>query len=219
LENNWKEGKFDFKKIDIPIEYKNEKVSVYCLQYNNEKIVIGMKNGKIIVYNFNYDVLYSINEHKSSVTCLQIDEEKIVSGSSDASIIISSISNGTILKKITNHKNRIHKLKFDKDILMSCSADRSLMIFDIGNLNTVNLIKDLALHEPKLGEHRWICNAVDLNVNYLVASISNKIGVWERNELFKFSGLNEAHDEIITCLFVYSERIVMSGSNDKTVRI
>ena len=177
-----------------------------------------MKNGKIVIFQLpDYQYLYTLSGHKGSVTCIVIDERKIVSGSSDESIIIWDMLTKTVLQKITDHKSRIVKLNFDQDILISCSKDCCLLVHKILDVNNVKLVKNLAINESKLADQNLICNAADINKEYLAVGLNNKIGVWERKENFRLLPLIEAHDGFVTGLLLLNDDIVISGSNDKTV--
>jgi WD40 repeat protein len=177
-----------------------------------------MKNGKIVIFQLpDYQYLYTLSGHKSSVTCLFIDEKKIVSGSSDESMIIWDISTRAVLQQITDHKSRIVKLKFDQDILISCSKDCCLLVHNIFDVSNVKMVKNLALNESQLDNQKLICNAADINKEYLAVGLNNKIGVWERKENFRLLPLIEAHEGFVTGLLVLNDDILISGSNDKTV--
>ena len=177
-----------------------------------------MKNGKIVIFKLpQYQYLYTLSSHKSSVTCIFIDEKKIVSGSSDKSIIIWDIATRTVLQQITDHRSRIVKLKFDQDILISCSKDCYLLVHNILDVNNVKLVKNLVVNESQLADQTWVCNAADLNKDYLAVGLNNKIGVWERKENFRLLPLIEAHEGFVTGLLLLNDDIVISGSNDKTV--
>ena len=84
LNQNWQQGKFVLEKIHCRSE--NSK-GVYCLQYDNKKIVCGLRDNTIKVWDRNNrEFLQMLSGHTGSVLCLQYDRNVIVSGSSDTTV-------------------------------------------------------------------------------------------------------------------------------------
>ena len=178
----------------------------------------GFRDGSIKVWSLiDFSLLHTFPGHNGSVTCLQFDEEKLISGSNDKSLIIRNSETGNAIK-IISHTQAIAKLKFDRNILISCSKD-SLLIYNIRDLKNVTFIKDLILNEPSLNNIQFTCNAVDFNDSYLIVGLSRNVGLWRKNENFSFLKLLGSHDKEITSILAYDDNFVISGSNDKTVRI
>lgn len=84
IENNWRCGKHNLQRINCRSE--NSK-GVYCLQYDDQKIVSGLRDNTIKVWDrATLSCLKSLNGHTGSVLCLQYDDKVIISGSSDSTV-------------------------------------------------------------------------------------------------------------------------------------
>lgn len=84
IENNWRCGKHNLQRINCRSE--NSK-GVYCLQYDDTKIVSGLRDNTIKMWDRgNLSCLRVLNGHTGSVLCLQYDDKVIISGSSDSTV-------------------------------------------------------------------------------------------------------------------------------------
>lgn len=84
IENNWRCGKHNLQRINCRSE--NSK-GVYCLQYDDTKIVSGLRDNTIKMWDrANLSCLRVLNGHTGSVLCLQYDDKVIISGSSDSTV-------------------------------------------------------------------------------------------------------------------------------------
>jgi F-box and WD-40 domain protein 1/11 len=100
IENNWKCGRHALKKINCHSEnskgvhFCNSSITsfihfagVYCLQYDNDKIVSGLRDNTIKVWDVRtMNSTRVLTGHTGSVLCLQYDDKVIISGSSDATV-------------------------------------------------------------------------------------------------------------------------------------
>ncbi len=60
---------------------------VYCLQYDDTKIVSGLRDNTIKMWDRStLSCLRVLNGHTGSVLCLQYDDKVIISGSSDSTV-------------------------------------------------------------------------------------------------------------------------------------
>ena len=60
---------------------------VYCLQYDDAKIVSGLRDNTIKMWDrANLSCIRILNGHTGSVLCLQYDDKVIISGSSDSTV-------------------------------------------------------------------------------------------------------------------------------------
>jgi F-box and WD-40 domain protein 1/11 len=63
--------------------------SVYCLQFDDEKIITGSRDQTIKIWDLNqYQCIHTLEGHQGSVLCLKYDDQVIISGSSDHTIIV-----------------------------------------------------------------------------------------------------------------------------------
>ena len=84
IENNWRCGKHNLQRINCQSE--NSK-GVYCLQYDDKKIVSGLRDNTIKMWDrSNLSCIRELNGHTGSVLCLQYDDKVIISGSSDSTV-------------------------------------------------------------------------------------------------------------------------------------
>uniref|UniRef100_A0A0K0D4Z3 F-box domain-containing protein n=1 Tax=Angiostrongylus cantonensis TaxID=6313 RepID=A0A0K0D4Z3_ANGCA len=78
IEANWRNGFYKLSSINCRSE--NSK-GVYCLQYDDEKIVSGLRDNVIKVWNrSDLSCERVLSGHTGSVLCLQYDERVIISG-------------------------------------------------------------------------------------------------------------------------------------------
>src|SRR4051812_34525581 len=78
IENNWRNGKHRLQRINC--ESENSK-GVYCLQYDDEKIISGLRDNTIKIWRrSDLSRLDTLTGHTGSVLCLQYDERIIASG-------------------------------------------------------------------------------------------------------------------------------------------
>ena len=221
IEKNWRSGMYNETSIDIPNE-NQAKTGVYCLQYDNEKIIAGLRNNNINIWKienaFNYKPIQTLIGHSGSVLCLQFDNIKIISGSSDSTIRVWNAANGNPINTLNVHKGRVSSLRFSNNVMVTCSDDQSILLFDITDLNNIYSLKNLTL-DPRIANLDLRCNAVDMNSSFVVAGLFNKIKVWENKMGYELISSLNGHENIITCLIIALDRYVISGSQDKTVRV
>jgi WD40 repeat protein len=211
---NWKTK--DYKQVTID-SFKDtaEKIGIYCLKFDDEKIVVGLRNSQIKIFYLSKNKLDVLKGgHSGSVLCIAFNHRVLISGSSDSHIVIWNILNYQIIARLYQHHDRVNNLKFNDQILLSCSHDKKILVWDISNLEKVSLVKNLA---NDLTENDLRCNAIDMNGSYLTAGIFNKIKLWNSDNL-NISYSMDGHEKIITCLLI-SNGLIVSASEDETVRI
>lgn len=83
LENRWNIGKVASHYL---IGHQD---SVYCLQFDDEKIITGSRDQTIKIWDLNqYQCIHTLEGHQGSVLCLKYNDEVIISGSSDHTVIV-----------------------------------------------------------------------------------------------------------------------------------
>lgn len=84
IENNWRCGRHNLQRINCRSE--NSK-GVYCLQYDDTKIVSGLRDNTIKIWDrASLQCVKVLTGHTGSVLCLQYDDKVIISGSSDSTV-------------------------------------------------------------------------------------------------------------------------------------
>lgn len=100
IEMNWKKGTHQLTRINCQSEnskgahlkrciitYSSHHLGVYCLQYDEKKIVSGLRDNTIKVWDLETkQCIKVLTGHTGSVLCLQYDNRIIISGSSDSTV-------------------------------------------------------------------------------------------------------------------------------------
>ncbi|GAU92883.1 hypothetical protein RvY_04906 [Ramazzottius varieornatus] len=208
-ERNWKLGNFALHKINCRSE--NSK-GVYCLQYDDEKIISGLRDNTIKVWDRNnLQCSQILTGHTGSVLCLQYDERIIVSGSSDSTVRVWDIARGEMLNTLVHHCEAVLHVRFQNGMMVTCSKDRSIAVWDMLSP------KDIALRRVLVG-HRAAVNVVDFDDKYIVSASGDRtIKVWSTSSC-EFVRTLQGHKRGIACL-QYKERLIASGSSDNTIRL
>ncbi|KAF9974424.1 hypothetical protein BGZ73_002192 [Actinomortierella ambigua] len=214
LESNWVHGRHQAKELP------GHKEGIYCIQFDEHKIVSGSRDNTIKVWDFmTGECLRTYVGHGASVLCLQYDEDRIVSGSSDTTIIVWALDTGAILQRLTGHADSVLNLRMEKDTVVSCSKDRTVKIWRAS---------DGTLLRTLVG-HRAAVNAVQFSPegssnsftgqNRIVVSASGDrtIKIWslETGECLRTL---EGHTRGIACI-QFEGNTVISGSSDQTIKI
>lgn len=122
LKRNWLTGHCKMKRIKC---YTNNIKRVYCLQYDDHKIVLGLRDGVILIWDLhNKQFTKKLTGHTGSILCLQYNDNVIISSSSDSTIRIWDIHTYNLLSTQIHHDDSVLHLKFDEHILVSCSKVR-----------------------------------------------------------------------------------------------
>ncbi|XGW32527.1 hypothetical protein V3C99_017234 [Haemonchus contortus] len=209
IESNWRKGVYKLSSINCRSE--NSK-GVYCLQYDDEKIVSGLRDNVIKVWNrADLSCERVLSGHTGSVLCLQYDERVIISGSSDATVRVWDVATGECLNTLIHHCEAVLHLRFNDGIMVTCSKDRSIAVWDMVSPREINLRRVLV-------GHRAAVNVVDFDDRYIVSASGDRtIKVWSADNL-EFVRTLSGHKRGIACL-QYRGRLVVSGSSDNSIRL
>jgi len=209
IENNWRTGRHQLQRIHCRSETSK---GVYCLQYDDDKIVSGLRDNTIKIWDrHNLDCVRVLTGHTGSVLCLQYDENIIVSGSSDSTVRVWSVKTNEMLNTLIHHCEAVLHLRFCDGIMVTCSKDRSIAVWDMQSSTDINLRRVLV-------GHRAAVNVVDFDQKYIVSASGDRtIKVWSTSTCEFVRTLN-GHKRGIACL-QYRDRLVVSGSSDNTIRL
>uniref|UniRef100_A0AC34FJI3 F-box domain-containing protein n=1 Tax=Panagrolaimus sp. ES5 TaxID=591445 RepID=A0AC34FJI3_9BILA len=209
IEENWKNGKFRLQRINCQSE--NSK-GVYCLQYDDHKIISGLRDNTIKIWNRNtLQCRQTLIGHTGSVLCLQYDEKIIASGSSDATVRIWDVETGEQLNTLIHHSEAVLHLRFHNGMLVTCSKDRSIAVWTMHSSHEIDLRRVLV-------GHRAAVNVVDFDDTYIVSASGDRtIKVW-RTDTCEFIRTLNGHKRGIACL-QYRDGLIVSGSSDNTIRL
>ncbi|XP_073476850.1 F-box/WD repeat-containing protein 11 isoform X2 [Aquarana catesbeiana] len=209
IEANWRCGRHNLQRIQCRSE--NSK-GVYCLQYDDEKIISGLRDNSIKIWDkTTLECLKILTGHTGSVLCLQYDERVIVTGSSDSTVRVWDVNSGEVLNTLIHHNEAVLHLRFCNGLMVTCSKDRSIAVWDMASPT------DITLRRVLVG-HRAAVNVVDFDDKYIVSASGDRtIKVWSTSTCEFVRTLN-GHKRGIACL-QYRDRLVVSGSSDNTIRL
>lgn len=209
IENNWRCGRHTLQRINCRSE--NSK-GVYCLQYDDRRIVSGLRDNTIKIWDRNsLQCAKVLTGHTGSVLCLQYDDRVIISGSSDSTVRVWDLNNGEMVNTLIHHCEAVLHLRFAHGLMVTCSKDRSIAVWDMVSPSEINLRRVLV-------GHRAAVNVVDFDDKYIVSASGDRtIKVWSTATCEFVRTLN-GHKRGIACL-QYRDRLVVSGSSDNSIRL
>ncbi|GAB1603641.1 F-box/WD WD repeat-containing 1A-like isoform X1 [Argonauta hians] len=222
IENNWRTGNHTLQRIHCRSETSK---GVYCLQYDDQKIVSGLRDNTIKIYQYpckedsnikiwdkgTLECVKVLTGHTGSVLCLQYDKNIIISGSSDSTVRVWDVMTGEMLNTLIHHCEAVLHLRFNDGIMVTCSKDRSIAVWDMNSPSDINLRRVLV-------GHRAAVNVVDFDEKYIVSASGDRtIKVWNTSSCEFVRTLN-GHKRGIACL-QYRDRLVVSGSSDNSIRL
>lgn len=212
LEKRWTNGEYSTQRIQCQSETSK---GVYCIQYDDQKIVSGLRDNTIKVWDRQtLKCTRTFQGHSGSVLCLQYDDNVIISGSSDATVRVwdvNDLGNPQPLNTVIQHTEAVLHLKFNKNMMVTCSKDRTIIVWEIASP------KDVKVRQILVG-HRAAVNVVDFDEKYIVsASGDRSIKVWDTKTHDFVKTLN-GHRRGIACL-QYRDKLVVSGSSDNSIKI
>ncbi|XP_046431789.1 beta-TrCP isoform X2 [Neodiprion pinetum] len=209
IENNWRMGRHNLQRINCRSE--NSK-GVYCLQYDDQKIVSGLRDNTIKIWDRNtLQCIKVLTGHTGSVLCLQYDDKAIISGSSDSTVRVWDANTGEMLNTLIHHCEAVLHLRFNNGMMVTCSKDRSIAVWDMTSQTEITLRRVLV-------GHRAAVNVVDFDEKYIVSASGDRtIKVWNTSTC-EFVRTLIGHKRGIACL-QYRDRLVVSGSSDNTIRL
>ncbi|KAJ1865592.1 hypothetical protein LPJ78_002600 [Coemansia sp. RSA 989] len=183
--------------------------SVYCVQYDHDKIVTGSRDRTIKIWDSNtLQCLRTMTGHDASVLCLKYDDTVLVTGSSDATVIVWDWESGTPKLRLVSHAAGVLDVAFDQEHIVSCSKDCTIKVW---RRSDGKLLRTMA-------GHRGPVNAVQLCNNRIVsASGDSLIKMWnlKTGELIRtFTG----HSRGLACV-QFDGKTVVSGSSDQLIKV
>lgn len=209
IENNWRNGRHMLRRINCRSE--NSK-GVYCLQYDDVKIVSGLRDNTIKIWDrTDLQCVKTLTGHTGSVLCLQYDDKVIISGSSDSTVRVWDVNTGEMVNTLIHHCEAVLHLRFNNGMMVTCSKDRSIAVWDMTSPSEITLRRVLV-------GHRAAVNVVDFDEKYIVSASGDRtIKVWSTSSCEFVRTLN-GHKRGIACL-QYRDRLVVSGSSDNSIRL
>lgn len=119
IDNNWRMGHHNLQRINCRSE--NSK-GVYCLQYDDEKIVSGLRDNTIKIWDrHTLQCTKVLTGHTGSVLCLQYDDKAIISGSSDSTVRVWDANSFKMVNTLIHHCEAVLHLRFHNGMMVTCS--------------------------------------------------------------------------------------------------
>uniref|UniRef100_A0A0N5BE51 F-box domain-containing protein n=1 Tax=Strongyloides papillosus TaxID=174720 RepID=A0A0N5BE51_STREA len=209
VEHNWAAGNYSLTRINCNSETSK---GVYCLQYDDTKIVSGLRDNTIKIWRRPDNTCErTLVGHTGSVLCLQYDDKMIASGSSDATVRIWNVNTGELISSLIHHCEAVLHLRFQNNVMVTCSKDRSIAVWDVKSPN------DITLRRVLVG-HRAAVNVIDFDDRYIVSASGDRtIKIWSIKTC-EFVRTLSGHRRGIACL-QFRDKHIVSGSSDNTIKI
>lgn len=154
--------------------------------------------------------------HTAWVRTVLLSEEGnyAISGGWDNDIIVWDLVNDKIVNKFVGHKASVEALAMTKDmnLLVSGSDDNTIRFW--------NIKEGTECQEPIVAHDDWV-RALKLlhnQKNIVTASWDNTICIWDLKTHDKIGNI-KGHNNRIDALAVSNENVIISGSDDNTVRM
>ncbi|CAB1325313.1 unnamed protein product [Coregonus sp. 'balchen'] len=209
IEANWRCGRHNLQRIQCRSE--NSK-GVYCLQYDDDKIISGLRDNSIKIWDKqSLECLKILTGHTGSVLCLQVWD----------------VTSGEVLNTLIHHNEAVLHLRFCNGLMVTCSKDRSIAVWDMASPT------DISLRRVLVG-HRAAVNVVDFDDKYIVSASGDRtIKVWSTSTCEFVRTLNGhkrgiaclqyrdrlvGHEELVRCIRFDNKRIV-SGAYDGKIKV
>lgn len=135
LEQRWK------RATPTSTWFKGHTDSVYCLQFDQRKIISGSRDRTIRIWDVaSGQQTKVLTGHQGSVLCLRYDDKHLITGSSDSTIFVWDLigdpvtgqGQGEVLKRLVGHSMGVLDLCLDEQWIISCSKVSTAMIrFDL----------------------------------------------------------------------------------------
>ena len=203
----------NFKCIKT-LEGHTEKI-VSLIELSSGQIVTGSYDNTIRIWNVNYDKEDIIIEEKSRILCLlEFEKNNLLCGTSENLINLYNInsSNYEFIYSFIGHTLWVNCLvKINRNYFASASNDTKIKIWDFYNKKCIKTLEghdDCILSLIILQKNNYLCSgAADLHI---------RIWDWERNKcLYILKG----HEKWVKCLLELNNGIIISGSDDKKIKI
>ena len=196
------------------LEGHTEKI-VSLIELNSGRLASGSYDNTIRIWDANYENEDIRIQEKSRILCLlEFEKNTLLCGASDNLITLYEINsmNYELIHRFIGHTLWVNCLtKINNNYFASASNDTTIKIWDYYNKKCIKTLEghdDCILSIILLKENNYLCSgAADLTI---------RIWDWERNKcLYILKG----HEKWVKCVLELDNGIIISGSDDKTIKI
>jgi F-box and WD-40 domain protein 1/11 len=203
LVHRWRKGQVETRYLE------GHQDSVYCLQFDSDKIVSGSRDKNIKIWDArSYQCTQTLRGHTASVLCLRYNGNTLVSGSSDTTVRVWDLDTSECTMQLNGHSSGVLDVCFNEQYIISCSKDTSIRVWD----------RTTGDHVATLNGHRGPVNSVQVCGRQLVSAAGDGlVKLWDLDTLDlkrDFTG----HTRGLACVQFDGNRI-LSGSNDKKIKV
>ena len=211
--NNLNYKNVDFKCTKT-LEGHSEKI-VSLLELHSGRLASGSYDNTIRIWDTNYENEDIVIQGKSRILCLlEFENNKILCGTSDNLVNLYEINsmNYELIHRFIGHTLWVNCLtKINNNYFASASNDTTIKIWDYYNKKCIKTLEghdDCILSIILLKEKNYLCSgAADLTI---------RIWDWEKNKCLH---ILKGHEKWVKCVLELDNGIIISGSDDKTIKI
>jgi len=231
LHRRWNKAEMSYKYMSGHTD------SVYCVQFDETKIITGSRDRTIRVWDIKTGEctrVLSANSvrsastgsnslvgprgsslapqefHTASVLCLQFDDKIMVTGSSDNTCIVWSLPSYTTIGRLSHHTAGVLDVCFSDEYIVTCSKDTTICVWD---RYTLRLLRELH-------GNRGPVSAVAIRGKQIASASGDAlVKLWDIDSgkcVREFKG----HNRGLACVqFSDDASLIVSGGNDKEIRV
>jgi len=106
--------------------------NINCICYaGNDRLVAGLANGQLIVYNNRTGAQEYIGQlHNSSINCLHTDGRSVVTGSNDQTCKLMDLETKVVLHHLVEHEGPVHSVQMDDAKIVSGGGDMCMKVWN-----------------------------------------------------------------------------------------
>ncbi|CAN6674057.1 hypothetical protein TRVA0_050S00430 [Trichomonascus vanleenenianus] len=214
LDRRWKNGSYK------AVSFQGHKDSIYCVQFDDEKIITGSRDQTIRVWcTRTGKALRTVSRtssstigHTRSILCLKYDDQVMITGSSDCTCILWDIKTFKPLGQFFRHNGGVLDVALNDNYIVSCSKDSRICVWDRSSPKYSTVVY--------LTGHQGPVNAVDIRGDIIVsAGGDSTVRVWSVSQQLCVRVL-QGHTRGLACVHISEDgKYIASGSNDNTIRV
>ena len=186
---------------------------------DENKFVAASKCGQLGIYNPNLQC--TIQAHSSAITCLNTmsssDTLHVLTGSDDKTAKVWTVVEGNLspLHTLVGHTKTVKCIahaQIDTVVVITGSLDKTIRIWDA--FLTGLCLRTLEEHSDGV----WCITTLPNGCNFVTGSKDDYLKVWDIGT-GKCLYTLEGHSSWISCVVASKNDVIISGSNDKSVKI